>query len=67
MSTDDTKASKPHVSYSAFSDWLSCGKAFQLKRILMLPEKPTWWNVGGHAVHAATESFDRAQFAALGV
>jgi hypothetical protein len=57
---------RPHVSYSAFKDWLACGKAYQLRRILGLPEKPAWWNVGGHAVHAATEAFDRGQFAVAG-
>lgn len=57
---------KPHVSYSAFKDWLDCGKAYQLKRILQLPERQAWWNVGGHAVHAATEEYDREQFTILG-
>lgn len=65
--SSETQPVKPHVSYSAFKDWLACGKAYQLKRILQLPERQAWWNVGGHAVHAATEAFDRAMFAELGI
>lgn len=52
-----------HLSYSALNDWLGCGKLFQLKRLLGLPERPAWWNIGGHAVHAASEAYDRALFA----
>lgn len=48
-----------HLSYSQLSDWLRCGKRYQLARILGLPETPAWWNVGGHAVHSATEAYDR--------
>jgi hypothetical protein len=74
MSTDEqldesppaTEATKAHVSYSSFTEWLGCGKRYQLKRILGLSEKPAWWNIGGHAVHAATEASDRAQFALVG-
>jgi hypothetical protein len=56
-------AKSGHLSYSALSDWLSCGKLYQLKRMLGLPDRPAWWNVGGHAVHSATEAFDRQLFA----
>lgn len=55
-----------HISYSALSDWLQCGKMYQLKRRLGLPERPSWWNVGGHAVHAATEAYDRQVYATAG-
>lgn len=54
-----------HVSYSALNDWLGCGKYYQLKRVLSLPEKPAWWNVGGRAVHAATEAYDRQTYAVV--
>lgn len=40
-------------------DFLKCGKYWQLKRLLRLPERPAMWNVGGHAVHAAIEEFER--------
>ncbi len=51
----------PHVSYSSLSDWLKCGKLWQLKRMLNLPERPAVWNIGGHAVHKAIEQWERAQ------
>lgn len=57
---------KKHISYSALNDFLQCGKAYQLKRMLQLPERPAWWNVGGHAVHTATEFYDRQRFATSG-
>lgn len=57
---------RPHVSYSALSDWLRCGKLFELKRRVGLPERPAWWNVGGKAVHSATEQFDRDLYNATG-
>lgn len=49
----------PHVSYSSLNDWLKCGKYYELKKILNLPEAPAWWNVGGTAVHAASEEVDK--------
>lgn len=55
-----------HLSYSALTDYLKCGKQYQLSRILGLPERPAWWNIGGHAVHAATEAWDRRIYAATG-
>lgn len=50
-----------HVSHSQFSDWLKCGKAYELKRILGIPESPAWWNIGGKGVHSATERYDLMQ------
>lgn len=67
MSDDEITNTVPHVSYSALNEWLECGKRYQLKRILNLPEKPAWWNIGGHSVHAATEEWDRNNFAVTGV
>lgn len=48
-----------HVSYSQFVEWSKCGKAYELKKLLGLAEQPAWWSIGGHGVHAATETFDR--------
>lgn len=56
----------PHVSYSALSDWLRCGKYFELKRLLRFPERIAWWSVGGHGVHAATEAYDREVYSSIG-
>lgn len=55
-----------HVSYSALSDWLRCGKYFQLKRLIGLPERPAVWNKGGHGVHNATEAHDRMIYEIVG-
>lgn len=57
--SDGTNVSPAHISHSQYSDYLRCGKAYQLKRILGLPESPAWWSIGGKGVHAATEAFDR--------
>lgn len=59
-------STKGHVSYTQLSQWQECGKRYQLQRVLNLPEKPAWWNIGGHAVHAATEALDREQFELVG-
>jgi len=48
-----------HVSYSQFNEWNQCGKAYELKRLLGLAETPAWWAIGGHGLHAATETYDR--------
>lgn len=56
----------PHLSYSSLSEWLKCGKLYQLSRVLGLPERPAWWNLGGRAVHSATEAHDRAVYTATG-
>lgn len=57
----DVDSPKPpeHVSHSQYSSWLKCGKAYQLSRIIGLPEAPAWWSIGGTGVHSATEKYDR--------
>ena len=59
------EAAKP-VSYSAFTSWLKCGKAYQLERIFGVPGLPAWYFVGGSTVHKVTEDFDYALFKAEG-
>lgn len=59
----EDEAGKP-ISYSAFTSWLKCGKAFQLERILGVPRDPKWYFVGGNAVHATTEIYDKARWEA---
>lgn len=56
----------PYISFSALSDFIRCGKYWQLKRLLKLPERPAYWNAGGRAVHQATEAYDRALFTERG-
>ena len=56
----------PTVSYSALSNWLSCGYSFYLARVKKVPRRPGWWFPGGTAVHAATECYDRLLFESEG-
>jgi hypothetical protein len=49
----------PHLSHSALSTWITCGKAYELARILNLPTTPAYALAGGLAVHLATERYDR--------
>lgn len=63
----DTPSTPHHISYSAYTEWLECGKRYQLKRMMSLPERPAWWNIGGHAVHSATEAYCRQTHATLGI
>jgi len=51
-----------HRSFSSFTSWLRCGKAWQLERGLQAPSEPAWWFVGGSAFHAAAEKFLLQQF-----
>lgn len=51
-----------HVSYSSFTTWLECGYLYFLSRIVEVPEQPAIWNLGGSAVHKATELYDRQEW-----
>jgi hypothetical protein len=53
-----------HVSYSAFTTWLECGWLYFLSRIVDTPETPAIWNLGGSAVHKATELYDLREWKA---
>lgn len=55
-----------HLSYSGLTSYLKCGKAYQLSKILGLPEQPFWASIGGRAVHEATEILDRKHYAETG-
>ncbi len=48
-----------HISYSAFSTYLTCGYQYYLGRLLEKQEEPSVWSVGGSAFHLATEMYDR--------
>jgi hypothetical protein len=47
-----------HLSFSTVSGFRSCGKRFELQKILRLEEKPGLAAIGGNAVHQATEQYD---------
>jgi hypothetical protein len=46
-----------HRSFSQFSSWVRCGKAFQLERIRQVPQTPAWYLVAGTAFHSAVEEY----------
>jgi ATP-dependent helicase/DNAse subunit B len=48
-----------HISYSAFSTYLTCGYQYYLGRLLQKQEEPSVWSVGGSAFHLACETYDR--------
>lgn len=69
-STDTARDGPPvpltHLSYSSLTNYLKCGKAYQLSKILGLPEQAAWWSIGGRAVHEATEIIDRNRYKETG-
>jgi putative RecB family exonuclease len=56
--TLEQKTGKPYISHSAMSTWLNCGWSYYLTRIQNVPQNPSYWLVGGKAVHEATEIYD---------
>jgi ATP-dependent helicase/DNAse subunit B len=47
-----------HISYSAFTTYLTCGYQYYLGRLLKVPEEPSIWSAGGRAFHLAAEMWD---------
>lgn len=47
-----------HISYSAFTTYLTCGHQYYLGRLLGKQEEPSVWSVGGTSFHLACERFD---------
>lgn len=47
-----------YVSYSSLTTFMDCGWSYVLTRAVKVPEKPSWWFVGGNTVHEATEVLD---------
>ena len=54
----DTYELPEHISYSAFTTYLTCGYQYYLGRLLKLPEKESVWSAGGRAFHLACEVYD---------
>lgn len=51
-----------HRSFSSFTSWVKCGKAWQLERQLQAPQTPAWYFIGGQAFHAAIEQYLRDNY-----
>jgi putative RecB family exonuclease len=58
----DKETQIAHRSFSSFSSWIRCGKAWELERQLEAPSEPAWWFVGGSAFHSAAEKYLLHQF-----
>ena len=52
----------PHVSYSQYNEYVSCGERFRLTRVVGVAELPAYWFADGTAVHTATEAIDHALY-----
>ena len=48
-----------HMSYSAFSTYVTCGYQYYLGRLLNKKEAPSVWSVGGSSFHLACENYDK--------
>ena len=48
-----------HISYSAFTTYLTCGHQYYLGRLLGKQEEPSVWSVGGTSFHLACENYDK--------
>lgn len=48
-----------YVSKSQINGFLRCGKQYELERVVKVPTPPTWYFIGGTAVHKATERLDQ--------
>ncbi len=59
-------AQPAHTSHSQFEALNTCGKRFQLSRVLGLEGTPWVAAAGGSAVHAATEAYDLEHFRTYG-
>lgn len=44
-----------HVSYSQLTQFMRCGKQYELQRLAGVPQLPSVWIVAGKAFHAAAE------------
>ena len=54
-----------HLSYSAFTTYLTCGYQYYLGRLLNKQESPSVWSVGGSAFHLACENYDKENMRTL--
>jgi hypothetical protein len=55
-----------HTSHSQLSSFLRCGKAYELQRIIGVPESAAMWLIGGSAFHEASENNDRRRYSISG-
>lgn len=46
-------------SVSQVEQYANCGEQYRLQRVEQHGEVPAWWNIGGKAVHATCEEYER--------
>lgn len=53
-----------HGSFSQLTKFMECEVKHRIERSKLIPEPPAWWNIGGTAMHAAIEQWEklRAEF-----
>lgn len=51
-----------HVSHSQKNSFAECPERFRLERVFKVPQAPSWWLIGGSALHLATETWDKHEF-----
>ena len=51
-----------HASYSQVSSYLTCGKQFQLERVVGVKGKPALYFAGGTTFHLLAEQYDRGEW-----
>lgn len=54
--------SPEHFSHSQISAWLRCAKAYQLSRLVGVPERPAVYLVAGNAMHDVIEQINQEFF-----
>lgn len=55
-----------HLSHSHLNDAGDCAAKYRMQRVESLPQVPQWANIGGTALHAAIEAFERKVLAGEG-
>jgi hypothetical protein len=49
---------RDHLSYSQYTSYARCAKAYYLERVAQAPQLPAVYLVAGSAVHAAIEQIN---------
>lgn len=62
MTEIPAEAENPHISYSQYDTYVSCGEKFRLTRVVAVKEDGAHWFMGGTAIHSATEAIDLKLF-----
>lgn len=56
--TTEVEVLVDHLSFSQLRTWASCGEQHRLERFVRVPRRPSWYFIGGTALHECTETYD---------